>query len=144
MTILFFINLFIFTEGLVKGGIVQLLSEYFPLNSIWSIFLVSIFISQLISNVPLVALILTAYQSHLGPLELLALAAGSTIAGNFTVLGAASNIIISEASEARGGKGFEFFEFIRYTSPILIINTIIYYLFINYVGNYLLNIFILT
>ncbi|MEM0373070.1 MAG: SLC13 family permease [Sulfolobaceae archaeon] len=142
MTIIFFINLFIFTEGLVKGGVVQFITQYFPLDSILSIFLVSIIVSQLISNVPLVALILAAYQNHLGPLELLALAAGSTIAGNFTVLGAASNIIISEASETRGGKGFEFFEFIKYTFPILIINVIIYYLYIIYIGNLVLKIYI--
>jgi len=60
----------------------------------------------------------------------LALAAGSTIAGNLTLIGAASNIIISEASENRGGKGFGFFEFIAYSLPVLLLNSSILYLFL--------------
>ena len=35
------------------------------------------------------------------------------IAGNLTILGAASNIIISDVAEARGLKSFTYFEFLK-------------------------------
>jgi len=132
-TILFFIGLFIFTDGIVKSGVIQLLSNYLPApDNILNIMLVSILLSQVLSNVPLVAIYIPIMisQGHVSTIDWLALAAGSTIAGNFTILGAASNVIISEASESRGGKGFEFTEFMKYTIPILIPNALIIYLFI--------------
>lgn len=132
-TILFFIGLFIFTDGIVKSGVIQLLSNYLPApDNILNIMLVSILLSQVLSNVPLVAIYIPIMisQGHVSTIDWLALAAGSTIAGNFTILGAASNVIISEASESRGGKGFEFFEFMKYTIPILIPNALIIYLFL--------------
>ncbi len=62
------------------------------------------------------------------------LAASSTIAGNLTLIGAASNVIISEASEKRGGgEGFGFLEFMKYGIPVTIVNTVIYYVWLNYV-----------
>ncbi|MEM4095927.1 MAG: anion transporter, partial [Metallosphaera sp.] len=65
------------------------------------------------------------------PIDWIALAAGSTIAGNLTLIGAASNVIISESSESRGGKGFNFIEFIKNSIPILVINLVVYYLFLR-------------
>ena len=58
------------------------------------------------------------------------LAAASTIAGNLTVLGAASNIIIIEAAESRGVRAFTFLEFLKVGSLITAANIVIYYLFI--------------
>jgi Na+/H+ antiporter NhaD/arsenite permease-like protein len=42
-----------------------------------------------------------------------ALAAGSTIAGNLTILGAASNVIIIQNAEKKGGVTLTFLEFVR-------------------------------
>ncbi|WP_243680146.1 hypothetical protein [Vulcanisaeta souniana] len=62
------------------------------------------------------------------------LAASSTIAGNLTLIGAASNVIINEASEKRGGgEGFGFLEFMKYGVPVTIINTAIYYAWLSYI-----------
>ncbi|QXJ27258.1 Arsenic efflux pump protein [Saccharolobus shibatae B12] len=132
-TILFFIGLFIFTEGVLKSGIIQYLANFLPPpDNVASIMIVSILLSQVLSNVPLVAIYIPIMISHgnITVVDWLALAAGSTIAGNFTILGAASNVIISEASESRGGKGFNFVEFMKYTIPILIPNAIMIYLFL--------------
>ncbi|MEM2023125.1 MAG: SLC13 family permease [Archaeoglobaceae archaeon] len=132
-TILFFIGLFIFTEGVLKSGIIQYLANFLPPpDNVASIMIVSILLSQVLSNVPLVAIYIPIMISHgnITVVDWLALAAGSTIAGNFTILGAASNVIISEASESRGRKGFNFVEFMKYTIPILIPNAIMIYLFL--------------
>ncbi|AWR97004.1 anion transporter [Acidianus sulfidivorans JP7] len=133
-TILFFIGLFIFIQGLVAGGIVSFIySKLPPISSVLLIFISSIILSQLLSNVPLVAIFIPImfhfHQTSI--IDWLALAAGSTIAGNFTLIGAASNIIISEAAESRGEKGFNFFEFIKYSVPVLLVNFAILYLFLT-------------
>ena len=134
-TILFFIGLFIFTQGIIKSGVIEYLSNFLPIsNSIASIMLVSILLSQILSNVPLVAIYIPIMISHgiTSTTDWIALAAGSTIAGNFTILGAASNVIISEASESRGGKGFNFIQFIKYTLPVLVPNALVIYLFLAF------------
>ncbi|WP_236753522.1 SLC13 family permease [Acidianus sp. HS-5] len=132
-TIIFFIGLFIFTEGIFCGGVISAMAKFLPPpTSVLLIFISSILLSQILSNVPLVAIYIPImFEYHSTSIaDWLALAAGSTIAGNLTLIGAASNIIISEASENRGGKGFGFFEFIIYSLPVLLLNSIILYLFL--------------
>ncbi|WP_221289509.1 SLC13 family permease [Stygiolobus caldivivus] len=140
-TILFFIGLFIFTEGLFRGGVIDLLYHFIPPpTNVLTIMVSSVALSQVLSNVPLVAIYIPEImQLGVGTtINWLALAAGSTIAGNFTILGAASNVIISEASEIRGGKSFNFFEFIKYSLPILLVNFVVLYVFISLVGTTLI------
>jgi Na+/H+ antiporter NhaD/arsenite permease-like protein len=77
--------------------------------SIPMILAVSVLLSQLISNVPLVALYLPML-SHASATtkEMIALAAGSTIAGNLFILGAASNVIIIQNAEKKFGRNPDF------------------------------------
>ena len=63
----------------------------------------------------------------------LMLAAASTVAGNLTILGAASNVIVIEAAEARGVRAFSYFEFAKIGSVITAANVAIYYAFIYFV-----------
>jgi len=89
-----------------------------------------VLLSQLISNVPLVALYLPVLQAHAAPPEtLLALAAGSTIAGNLLILGAASNVIIVQRAERRGST-LHFLDFARAGIPLTLLQTIVYWLFL--------------
>ena len=62
------------------------------------------------------------------------LAASSTIAGNLTILGAASSIIIIQAAESKGVKAFTFFEFLKIGSVITLVNILVYYLFVALLG----------
>ncbi len=92
---------------------------------------VSVLLSQLISNVPLVALYLPYLQSlQTDPAVLLALAAGSTIAGNLLILGAASNVIIIQRAE-RHGETLGFVEFARTGIPVTAINVLVYALYLH-------------
>jgi len=61
---------------------------------------------------------------------LMALAAGSTIAGNLSILGAASNVIIIQNAERKAGETLTFVEFVRIGVPLTIINVIVYWLFL--------------
>jgi Na+/H+ antiporter NhaD/arsenite permease-like protein len=137
-TILFFIGLFIVSEGALNSGLLNALSHYLPQpTTLLGVFISGLLLSQVISNVPMVALYIPLIKelgvSSSNYVIWLGLAASSTIAGNLTLIGAASNVIISEASEKRGGEGFGFLEFLRYGVPITIVNTVIYYLWLNYV-----------
>ena len=56
----------------------------------------------------------------------MALAAGSTIAGNLLILGAASNIIIIQNSEKKG-ETISFLDFARVGIPLTVFNTAVYW-----------------
>jgi Na+/H+ antiporter NhaD/arsenite permease-like protein len=62
---------------------------------------------------------------------LMALAAGSTIAGNLTILGAASNVIIIQNAEQKSGETLTFWEFVRIGVPLTAINVFVYWLFLT-------------
>ena len=100
------------------------------LTSVTVILPVSIMLSQFISNVPLVALYLPILM-NLGATSagLMVLAAGSTIAGNFSILGAASNVIIIQNAEQKFGETLTFLEFVKIGIPLTLVNTAVYWLF---------------
>jgi len=62
--------------------------------------------------------------------QLMALAAGSTLAGNLTILGAASNVIIIQNAE-KSGATLTFFEFARAGVPITIVQVVIYWAWLS-------------
>ncbi len=133
--VMFFISLFIVMEAFWQSNALQNLMQYLPsINpgnskaSVGPILVTSLLLSQLMSNVPFVAVYIRVMQAagfSGGDVRAwTALAGASTFAGAFTLLGAASNIIILEEAESRGA-GFGFFEFAKVglivTAPIMII-----------------------
>jgi len=140
-TILFFITMFITMDGVWRSGLLQsMLSYILPyransyVNEYVSITISSLLLSQILSNVPFVKLFIT-YMHSIGYkgqdiIPWLTLAMASTIAGNLTLLGAASNIIIIESLERKYGKTITFKEFFKTGSIVTIVNTAIYTPFI--------------
>jgi Na+/H+ antiporter NhaD/arsenite permease-like protein len=61
---------------------------------------------------------------------MMALAAGSTIAGNLFILGAASNVIIIQNAEKKFGETISFIEFARIGILMTAINLLVYWLFL--------------
>ncbi|MBI2548025.1 anion transporter [Candidatus Woesearchaeota archaeon] len=132
-TLIFFASLFVLMQSVWDSGFFQqfLFEPTINLTSIPMIFTTSIFLSQFISNVPLVALYLPMLQ-HAGAsaIAFIALAAGSTIAGNLFILGAASNIIIIQNAEKRTGETISFFEFAAIGIPLTLLNALVYIIFL--------------
>ncbi|MCL7419625.1 MAG: SLC13 family permease [Methylobacter sp.] len=131
-TLVFFAALFVLTASVWQTGIMQRQVDALAmdLTSVPAIMLLSTSLSQLISNVPLVALYLPML-THGDSASLMALAAGSTIAGNFLILGAASNVIIIQHAEKHGAT-LGFFEFARVGIPLGFINLLIYWVWLRY------------
>ncbi len=84
-------------------------------------------VSEFISNVPLVALYLPILlQNGVSDRALMALAAGSTIAGNMLIMGAASDVIVIQNAERRSGETITLIDFARIGIPLTLLNGLIY------------------
>jgi Na+/H+ antiporter NhaD/arsenite permease-like protein len=131
-TLIFFAAMFVLMESVWDSGYFQnvIADLHLNLRSVGIIMVLSVALSQLISNVPLVALYLPVL-GHLGAAtkEMMALAAGSTIAGNFSILGAASNVIIIQNAEKKAGETLTFWDFVKIGIPLTAVNTLVYWLF---------------
>ena len=139
--IIFFMSLFIVVQGFWDSNALQSLLLYLPpLNpldivvSLSVIILTSLTFSQLLSNVPFVAVYIKAMQAAgftgSNVKAWVALAGASTLAGGVSLLGAASNVIILEAAESRGS-GFSSIEFSKIGLLVTVPNILILYLFLR-------------
>ena len=99
-TLLLFAGLFVMTAGVRGSGLVEA-SFGAAAGSTAVLMAAAVIGSQVVSNVPLVAIALPFVEPH-GTSALMALAAGSTIAGHLTLLGAASNLIVVESAGRMG------------------------------------------
>ena len=132
-TLVFFAAMFVLMQSVWQSGFFQsaLAALHVPLTSIMMILVVSVVLSQFISNVPLVALYLPVLlQAGASTREMVDLAAGSTIAGNLFILGAASNVIIIQNAESKSKQTLTFLEFAKVGIPLTILNLTVYWLFL--------------
>ncbi len=115
MTLLFFVAMFILMQAVWDEGTLQ--KTIGITNAMTDPLIVSaiaVILSQIISNVPLVMLYLPILSAQLAkPAAYLALAGASTLAGNLTIMGAASNVILLEAARKRG-VAIGWVEFLKY------------------------------
>ena len=133
-TMIFFAAMFILMASVWESGFFQEQLESMNLNlaSVSVIMIVAVIISQFVSNVPLVALYMpTLTQLGASTKELMALAAGSTIAGNLLILGAVSNVIIIHNAEKNEGQTLTFVEFAKIGLPLTVINIFVYWLYLS-------------
>ena len=127
-TLAFFIGLFVLMAAVWQSGFFQhwLARAAIDISHPLAILLVPVGLSQLISNVPLVALYLPLLQHAGADLQgLMILAAASTVAGNLLILGAASNVIIIQNAERQGSR-LGFFTFAALGIPLTLGNLLVY------------------
>ncbi len=126
-TIVFFASMFVTMQAVWNCGVFQKYVSFMNFSSIPQILAVSVGVSQFISNVPFVALFLTFFNNA-SDAVLCALAAGSTIAGNLTILGAASNVIIVQNAE-KEDVHLTFMEFFKVGFLVTAVNISVYWLY---------------
>lgn len=103
--LLFFASLFIVVTSVKDAGILDGLLQIKlqdNLQGIIFIYVLSLVLSQVLSNVPYVILMLPLLQVVGSEVLYLHLAASSTIAGNFTIIGAMANLIVIEQAAKEG------------------------------------------
>jgi Na+/H+ antiporter NhaD/arsenite permease-like protein len=133
-TLAFFAGMFVLMGAVWDTGFFQglIARSGADIAGLGPVMAVSVALSQLISNVPLVALYLPLLRhAGAGTPAFMALAAASTIAGNLFILGAASNVIIIQTAEKKAGQTITFLEFARLGAPLTLINAIIYWIFLR-------------
>ncbi|MCR3884249.1 MAG: SLC13 family permease [Methanothrix sp.] len=132
-TLVFFASMFVLMESVWNGGFFQgaLHGSGLDPTSVPVILATSALLSQFISNVPFVALYLPLLSAFDGSvLGMMALAAGSTIAGNLTIIGAASNVIIVQNGERKGAV-ITFTDFTKVGAPLTAANLLVYWIFLG-------------
>ena len=114
--LVFFGGLFVVIGGAQHSGLLEVVLKQVQVqpdpSGIVSVHLVSAVVSQLVSNVPLTMLAIPLIRPVGGELLWLSLAAGSTLAGNATLIGAVANIIVVEVA-ARDGVTLGWWEFTK-------------------------------
>jgi Na+/H+ antiporter NhaD/arsenite permease-like protein len=114
--LLFFGALFIVVGAVEKTGLLKPLLEGNLLradaNGVGFVHGLSLLLSQVVSNVPFVVLMLPMLKAAASPLLWLSLASASTLAGNATIIGAMANLIVIESASKEGVK-IGFWEFLK-------------------------------
>lgn len=142
--LVFFGAMFVVTSAMWSSGAISIITGWLPVpdsadrtQSLAIISIASLSLSQILSNVPFVALynyvMLDSGFAGESVVQWMMLAAASTVAGNLTILGAASNVIIIEAAESRGARAFSFVEFAKIGSIVTAANMAVYFLFLLFV-----------
>jgi Na+/H+ antiporter NhaD/arsenite permease-like protein len=132
-TLIFFAAMFVLMESVWESGFFQSFIALIggEITRIPVILGLSVGVSQFVSNVPFVALYLPVVtRSGESLAALMALAAGSTIAGNLSILGAASNVIIIQNAE-KEGETLTFPEFVKIGLPLAALQTLVYWFFLG-------------
>ncbi len=126
--LVFFAAMFVLMEAVWQTGLVQALMVFgdVKLSSVPMILGAGVIVSQLVSNVPMVALCLPLTAQTGGTIGMMALAAGSTIAGNLLIMGAASNVIVIQQAE-RENETITFWEFARIGIPLTALQIAVIY-----------------
>jgi Na+/H+ antiporter NhaD/arsenite permease-like protein len=119
--LLFFASLFIVVAAVEKSGVFDsFLNKNIltaDLKGLTFLHVLSLFLAQVLSNVPYVVLMVPFLKATGSELLWMSLAAASTLAGNATIIGAMANLIVIETAGRQGVRiGFKTF----FTSGIFV------------------------
>lgn len=137
--LLFFAGLFIVVRGIEKVGVLDQFINKTPINNsfegIVSLHVLSLVLSQIVSNVPFTILMLPILKSASSDLLWLSLASAATLAGNATIIGAVANLIVIEVAKKYDIE-IGFWQFFKVgfliTVITLLLSILILYLQLNY------------
>lgn len=130
-TLVFFAAMFVLMQSVWLSSFFQERIEGLDVPSVPMILLTSVVLSQLISNVPFVALYIPIMTfAGATNVHMIALASGRTMAGNMLILEAASNVIIIQNVE-KFGINLPFIEFAKVGIPLTFLNLFVYWIFLS-------------
>jgi Na+/H+ antiporter NhaD/arsenite permease-like protein len=97
--LVFFVGLFVLLQVVKDAGALDLLGGLLDRAGSWGFVVATALLSNVVSNVPAVILLLPLVPSDA---KALLLAMTSTLAGNLTFLGSAATVIVAETARSRG------------------------------------------
>jgi Na+/H+ antiporter NhaD/arsenite permease-like protein len=141
-TIFFFVALFLIVGGFAEAGGIEYLANLMlkltggnPKITTMVILWASGFFSAIVDNIPFTATMVPMIHSLKTSMDVYplwwALSLGACLGGNATIIGAAANVIVVEAANARGYK-ISFLNFMKYGIIITIISLIISSIYLYY------------
>jgi Na+/H+ antiporter NhaD/arsenite permease-like protein len=123
--LVFFSGLFVVTGAIETTGFTEqlfALAEPIAKSGLVAFTMVSVVLSNLVSNVPAVLLFRPLIPQFADPQRTwLALAMATTLAGNLTLLGSVANLIVAETAKVRGVH-LSFMEYLKAGLPITLIS----------------------
>ena len=129
-TLIFYVSMFILMEAVWESGVLQVLLPESLSYSIPVMVTAGAVVSQFVSNVPFVLMVLPLLETAASSVPLyMAASAGCTAAGALTILGAASTIIIIQRAEKEGGS-VSFLTYLKAGLPITLSAILMYSLWI--------------
>lgn len=141
-TIFFFVALFLIVGGFAEAGGIEYLANLMlkitggnqkitTMVILWA----SGFFSAIVDNIPFTATMVPMIQTLKTSMDVYplwwALSLGACLGGNATIIGAAANVIVIEAANARGYK-ISFWKFMKYGIIITVISLIISSIYLYY------------
>ncbi|HOM65967.1 MAG TPA: SLC13 family permease [Ignavibacteriales bacterium] len=137
--LVFFASLFILVHAVEDQGLLNYILNRYKIEanyaSILTIHGLSLFLSQILSNVPYCLLMFPLLKNNHNPFLWLSLASSSTLAGNATIIGAMANLIVIESADKLGVR-ITFKEFLIPGIIITIlsytISLAIFWIYLNY------------
>jgi Na+/H+ antiporter NhaD/arsenite permease-like protein len=133
----FFSGLFIVTGAIETTGLSTMLFKGLsPIlhGGVTSLSIVTVLLSNVVSNVPAVLLLRPEMQTFVNPQQAwLTLAMASTLAGNLTLLGSVANLIVAEVAAEQNVK-LGFMEYLRAGLPITILTLTVGIFWLNTFG----------
>lgn len=135
--LLFFVGLFVITAGVVGSGLMDGIASVFGFEdgdppSVFGMMSFTVVLSNLVSNVPAVMLI-----GQMLPMDetvlWISLAVFSSLAGNLTLIGAATNIIVSNSCE-RHRIHLDFVRYLKAGVPITLLTSAVAVVYLMVIG----------
>lgn len=133
-TLVFFAAMFILMEAVWESGVLQFLLPAALTTSVPVMVAAGCILSQFVSNVPFVLMVLPLLEASAAPVAMyMAASAGCTAAGTLTILGAASTIIVIQHAE-KEGETISFFTYLKEGAAVTMIAVVMYSVWILGVG----------
>ncbi|MDO5843981.1 MAG: SLC13 family permease [Methanocorpusculum sp.] len=133
-TLLFFASMFILMAAVWNSGFIQTLLPDSISTSVPVLLFTGVIVSQFVSNVPFVLMILPVLETAGAALPMyMAAVAGTTCAGTLTILGAASTIIVIQHAE-KSGESLSFIQYFKTGAIVTVIASAVYCGWIMMIG----------
>jgi Na+/H+ antiporter NhaD/arsenite permease-like protein len=124
--LIYFLGMFFLIAGVDSCGIVDGLADLFGMDdpSVGSLAAFTVILSNLVSNVPSVMLEGNMFEANATAILWATLAVSSSLAGNLTMIGAASNTIVQDRAEMHGVR-IDFVQYLKIGVPVTLATTVI-------------------